>query len=158
MRDLDELNVNEGGRPVTRRPPTATEIAAFESEHGVSLPDAYLRLLRHANGGHPELDSFVPADSDDDTDRWQVNSFYFLDADAEHPESLWRAARAWRAVLGDRRIPVAQDGGGNQIYLDCTTAPAAVRLSVHDAGFSSRLVAPSFEAFLDLLGDDPDMI
>lgn len=158
MRDLDELNVNEGGHPVTRRPPTPDEIAAFESQHGVSLPDTYLQLLRHANGGHPELDSFVPADTDDDEDRWQVNNFYFLDADTEHPESLWRATRAWRAVLGDRRVPVARDGGGNQIYLDFTTAPPAVKLAVHDAGFSSRLVAATFEAFLDRLQDDPDMI
>jgi SMI1 / KNR4 family (SUKH-1) len=158
MRDLHELNLNEGGRPVTRRAPTAKEITAFEAEHGVSLPGAYLRLLRHANGGHPELDSFLPVDAADAADRWQVNSFYFLDADTEHPESLWRVTRRWRPVLGPHRIPVAQDGGGNQVYLDFTTDPPAVRLCVHDAGFSSRLVAPTFEEFLDLLQDDPDMI
>jgi len=36
MRNLCELNINEGGERVTKPPPTPGEIAAFEREFGIN--------------------------------------------------------------------------------------------------------------------------
>lgn len=156
MRDLSELNINEGGRPVSRRPPSDEEIWEFAAAHDVELPDAYVELLKFANGGHPELDTFVPVGSDEN-DKWAVNRFYCLDAQAD-VDGLWQAAKEWAPVLGERRIPIAGDGGGNQIFLDFASNPPSVKLCIHDAQFKVRPIAESFEAFLDLLSEDPDMI
>ncbi|HEX8223319.1 MAG TPA: SMI1/KNR4 family protein [Allosphingosinicella sp.] len=60
MRNLAELNLNDGGRPVDRAPPSAKAIAEFEREFSVSLPEEYIRLLTFSNGGHPELDTIAP--------------------------------------------------------------------------------------------------
>ncbi len=60
MRNLSELNINERGKPVGRVAPSDRMIDAFESHFGLKLPTDYIILLRYANGGHPELDSFEP--------------------------------------------------------------------------------------------------
>lgn len=157
MRDLAELNINEGGRPVNRPAPTDDVISSFETRYGVVLPKEYLRLLRYSNGGHPELDSIEPVGRPGAA-RWAVNRFYHLDGDTASTAGLWSAMERWRPELGKNAIPIAEDGGGNQFFLDLTTSPPAMKVCVHDEGFAIVDIAPSLEAFIDALATDPDMI
>jgi hypothetical protein len=80
MRNFSILNINEGGRPVQREKPTNEIIDAFQTHFGIRLPEAYLELLRHSNGGHPELDTIAPVGRSGAA-RWAVNRFYHLDGD-----------------------------------------------------------------------------
>jgi hypothetical protein len=157
MRNLAELNINEEGQPVRRDAPSPAIVREFETEFGVSLPEAYLTLLRHANGGHPQLDSVEPMDNPK-TGRWAVNWFYHLDRDEASATSLWAAMRQWRPVLGKEAVPIASDGGGNQFFLDLHTNPPRVKVCVHDEQFSIVDIAPAFEVFIERLAQDPDMI
>ena len=156
MRSLSELNINERGKRVERRPPSDEVIHAFETRFGIKLPKEYLSLLRHSNGGHPELDSIeVPGKSGT---RWAVNRFYFLDEDRVATGSLWVAMEKWQKILGKDTLPFAADGGGNQFFLDLKAMPAPVKICVHDQNFSHIDLATSFEAFISGLATDPDMI
>ncbi len=157
MRAISELNVNEGGRPIKRPAPSQVVINEFQSQFGVTLPESYLVLLRHSNGGHPELDSIRPIGKPEST-QWAVNTFYFLDTDKQSNMSLWAATEQWQRVLGKNAIPFAMDGGGNQFFLDFKTSPPAVKICVHDENFNIEDIAPSFEAFIGALSVDPDMI
>jgi hypothetical protein len=157
MRDLSELNINEGGSPVVRPAPTAAVIGAFQAHFGVVLPEGYLRLLRFANGGHPELDSIEPIGRPGAAP-WAVDHFCFLDDDRTASESLWVAMATWRPELGRDAVPFAFDAFGNPFVLDLKSVPPAVKACVHDDGFAIVDIAPSFEAFIDALHIDPDMV
>ena len=157
MRKLDELHINEGGRPVNRPPPSSSTIAEFEKHSGLELPLAYLELLRHANGGHPELDSIEPPNAPG-ASRWSVNRFFYLTDDKRGSESLWEALEAWRPILGKAALPIANDGGGNLFFIDTTSKNGAVNICIHDDNFAIREMAPSFEEFVDRLSIDPDFI
>ena len=157
MRELSELKMNECGKPVRRLPPTEEVINEFQSRFRIALPEAYLQLLRYSNGGHPELDSVEPA-SRSEAVRWAVNRFHFLDNDRTSSGSLWAVAEKWRSILGEGSLPFASDAGGNQFFLDLKTSPARVKLCLHDENFAIVEVAPAFEAFIDRLSADPDMI
>jgi hypothetical protein len=157
MRDFAELNINDGGKPVARPAPSAAAVRAFEQAFAVELPRAYLALLRAANGGSPEVDTIAP-NGEKQPERWSVNRFYHLDDDRSSPASLWKAMERWRPVLGARAIPFANDGGDNQFFLDLTMSPPPVKVCIHDEELRSVLLAPSFEAFIDALYVDPDMI
>src|SRR5579871_6743623 len=110
MRDLNELNVNEGGRPVTRKPPTDTQIADFQSHFGIVLPNEYLVFLHHSNGGHPERNSLKPKGRVADV-FCGVSRFYHLNHDKDDLEGLWAATRDWRRVLSGNVVPIGNDGG-----------------------------------------------
>lgn len=157
MRDLQDLNINEGGMPVDRPPPSDREIADLESHFGVKLPDEYVTLLRHANGGHPELDAFQPQGAVEE-DLWGVNRFYHLGNDKDDINGLWRATTEWQAAVGKNIVPVANDPGGNQVMLRFDSSPPSVVVCVHDEDFRMIPTADSFGEFIDLLCEDPDMI
>ena len=157
MRNLSELNINEKGKPVGRLAPTNEAIGEFQSHFGVVLPEAYIKLLQHANGGHPEVDSIEPIGRPQAA-KWAVNRFYHLDDDKASTTNLWNVTEKWRSILGKNAIPFAGDGGGNQFFLDLNTQAASVKLCVHDEKFAVVELAPTFEAFIDALFVDPDMI
>lgn len=157
MRDFAELNINERGKPVGRSSPTEIIISEFQSQFGVTLPQNYIKLLQHANGGHPEIDSIIPIGKPT-ASRWAVNRFYHLDDDKKSTASLWTVTEKWKNILGENAIPFAADSGGNQFYFDLNTSPPLVKICVHDNAFSKIEIAPSFEAFIDALSVDPDMI
>jgi SMI1 / KNR4 family (SUKH-1) len=156
MRDLSELNINEGGEPVRRPAPAEGMIQAFQAHFEILLPPDYLILLRHSNGGHPELDTIKPVGRPG-TSEWAVSKFYHLDGDKTSHTSLWAAMAEWRRVLGNTALVFAADGGGNQFFLDLKTSPPVVKVCVHDENFLSLEIAPSLEAFIDGLYLDPDM-
>lgn len=157
MRDLSELNINEGGVPVARTAPDESVIAEFEREFGVVVPGELLALLRHSNGGHPELDAFLP-ENGDPTDAWAVDRFHHLTDDKESTGGMWANARVWRPVLGVHALPFATTGGGDEFFLDLSQAPAPVCVSIHDENYRVVVLAPSLKAFLDQLMIDPDYI
>jgi hypothetical protein len=156
MRNLSELKINDGGKPVRRRAPTNDDVEAFQARFRVTLPDEYLFLLRHSNGGHPELDTVFPIGQPENV--WSVNEFYHLDDDKSAPSSLWLAMERWRTILGGNALPFAADGGGNQFFLDLGISPPAVKVCIHDESFLVVDLAPSLDAFIDALYIDPDMI
>jgi hypothetical protein len=153
MRELSELNINEGGRPVSRTAPTEALFAEFESKTGMRLPVELRGLLQFANGGHPELDSVGGSEG-----QFAVNAFYHLTPDDFGPGSLWYAVAHWTPTLGERSLPFAADAGGNQFFLDLSSTPTAVKLCVHDEAMRIVCIAPSFEAFIDSLEIDTDTI
>lgn len=157
MRNLAELNLNEGGLPVTRAAPSEGIIREFERHFQLTLPADYLRFLRFSNGGHPELDLIQPIGRPGAAG-WGVNRFYHLSDDKNSPSSLWRNTQEWRHVLGEGKFPFAGTGGGDVFVLDLTTSPPSVKGCVHEEGFRLVDIAPSFEAFIDALELDPDMI
>lgn len=155
MRNLIELNLNEGGEFVRRMAPSNEEINNFEKLLGVKLPEDYLEFLRFSNGGHPELDSFLPENADADN-RWAINRFYSLGAGYE-PEDLKFVYDNWKSILGERCFPIAADGGGNQLYLDMANG-GCVGICIHDQGFKRRLAAESFSEFIDKLERNTEYI
>ncbi len=157
MRNLDELNMNEGGEPVTRHPPTTTHIAAFQTMFGVVLPKEYLDFLRYSNGGHPELNSFRPVGLSEDV-LCGISRFYFLNDGQEDLEGVWAATKAWRAALGRDIVSIGDDGGGDQILLSFDQTTPRVEFCIHDEGMRIARVADSFAEFVDMLTEDPDMI
>lgn len=148
MRNLAELNVNEYGAAVTRPPPTVEVIRAFEAEFGRPLPEDYLAFLRFCNGGHPELDIFVPKGGSI-SDAYAVNHFLRLDDDVSAHWSLWHALSIWRPIVGELMLPFAETGTGDPFLLDFGTEPPCVAYCAHDDDFAIYDVAPSFEAFID---------
>jgi hypothetical protein len=157
MRNLTELNINERGRPVGRSAPNETIIKAFESHFGIRLPTDFTALLRHSNGGHPELDSFKPIGRPG-VASWAVNQFYRLDDDKSSSSNLWTATEKWQPILGKNALPFASDAGGSQFFLDLATNPPVVKGCLHDENFQVVDLAPSFEAFINGLESDPEMI
>jgi len=151
MRNLDELNVNEGGRPVARLPATDEQLQQFETKHGLVLPAGLRQLLRHSNGGHPELDTIRAVGSGDS---FSVSRFHHLDGDGTG--SLAYAIRHWSPILGHNLLPFAGDGGGNQFVVDLRDG--AVAICLHDQGFKVVPLSPSFEAFLAQLAIDEEML
>ena len=157
MRDLDEIEINEGGDPVARQPPTDDQVRDFQSHFQVELPEEYLILLCHSNGGHPKLDSFRPKGLTEEHS-WGLNRFYHLSDDKTDIDSLWRTTAAWRMAVGQNVVPVANDSGGNQIMLDYRSCPPSVTICIHDDGYRMVDVADSFGEFIEMLCEDPEMI
>lgn len=153
MRNLSELNINIGGKPVGRLAPTEELFASFESETGLILPLELRELLLFSNGGHPELDGVGGKHG-----QYAVSRFHHLHADDRDSESLWYAVKHWRPYLGEFALPFASTGGGDQFFLDLSTQPACVKLCRHDEAMRIVYIAPSFENFIDSLEIDPDML
>lgn len=152
MRNIEELNINEGGAPPRRTAPSLATIATFERACEVRLPDELKLLLSIANGGHPELDAVGGVNG-----QFGVSRFYHLTDDDHGIESLWYATRYWRPILGKNALPFAFDGGNKQFFLDMAMSPPMVKLWVTDEARAVDIAA-SFEQFIDLLEIDPEMI
>jgi hypothetical protein len=157
MRDLAELNINEGGKSVGRPAPTEELVREFEINFATKVPEEYLVLLKYSNGGGPELDNIQPIDRRD-VGLWSINRFYYLDGRKNLSENLWRETALWRPILGEKAVPFAENGCGDQFFLDLSTSPPCVKLFIHDDQFKIIDIASSFEAFIDGLRLDPDRI
>jgi hypothetical protein len=158
MRDLSELNIIDGRCLSAGRPAPSNEIiSAFQAEYCITLPEDYLNLLRHANGGFPELDTIVPVGRPKAAD-WSVSRFYHLGDDKTSGYSLWTELEAWRPILGNDALPIAEDAVGNQIFIDLKTPSAPVKVWVHEDHVEIVDLAPSFQAFIDGLRMNPDYV
>jgi cell wall assembly regulator SMI1 len=153
MRNLVQLRINEGGRPVLRLPPSVTTIELFERTYKVELPVGIRKLLAISNGGHPELDSIKGQHGE-----FAIDTFYHLPKDDRGPESFWYAIDHWRPILGAKALPFASDGGGNQFFIDLDSAEQPVKICLHDRDMTVLVVARSFEQLIDSLSVNPDFI
>lgn len=159
MRDLNELNINEGGKPVTRPQPTSDQISFVESLIGVKLPASYTEFLTFSNGGHPELDTFY-FEIEGLQDEWNVNYFFCISSNPNaYGDVVWNYKR-YQTMIPEKVLPIADDGSGNLICLDLAKPKKeSVVLWVHDAfEHQLRLVADSFEEFIDSLAKNPNYI
>ena len=147
MRDLIELNINEGGKPVRRRPPDDEELGDFQAHYEVSLPSDYTDFLKQTNGGHPQLDSFRPTAATED-ELWSVDDLYHLTPDKGDLGCLWRVTEAWQSAVGKKIVPIANDGGGNQIVLDYSSGEPSIQICIHDEDFRMLYISDSFSGFL----------
>jgi hypothetical protein len=110
MRNISELNINVGGRRVGRVAPSNEVICAFQDHFGIALPEAYLKLLRHSNGGHPELDSIEPIHRSGAA-HWSVDHFYYLDDDRTSSQSLWAVMKEWAGICWATASSLSQKMG-----------------------------------------------
>jgi len=152
MRDIAELNINDGGESVSRPAPSVDEIKSFEERFGILFPEGLLTLLRHSNGGCPELDSL-----DGDEGDYAVDHFFHLSSDRECWESYWKAMETYQPLLGDKALPFAADGGGDPFFLDLNETPAPVMLYRHDGEYDREKLADSFGEFIDRLDIRTDL-
>ena len=153
MRDLAELNLNS---PQARMKPTAKDFKKFEQEFEVILPTEYCQLLEFSNGGSLEIDSFVAKEGNPECS-WSVNHFYHIAAEKGW-DDLFTATRRFRARADVNTVPIAEDGGGNIIFLNYRHSTPTVCIWVHDEPKTIIKVASSFEAFIDSLQQNPDYI
>jgi hypothetical protein len=155
MRNLLELGMDEGQRPVTagklikRQPPTREQIQRFESAFQIKLPQDYVSFLRFTNGGHPSCGSFTPPNMKQPA-AWDVNLFFFLDDDTSAVTGLWCRTRAWQDCVTPNEIPIANDPCGDVIVLSYDEDVPSVKLYVHEGQYYLN-VANSFSDFIDML-------
>jgi hypothetical protein len=147
MRDFSELDMS----PQVSDRPSPELFARVEAIVGHALPQAYKALLMHANGGTtgPRASTFVPLG--DPSERWMLNEFYPLVDDEQEVSGVLGAYRMLRRTLPPECLPIGRDPGDSEICLDFRDDPPSVKL--FDFEFNDReiFVAPTFEAFLDLL-------
>ncbi len=158
MRDLNELNMNEDGEPIMREKPQINEIKEFETEFDLILPDDYIKFLNFSNGGSPEVDSFALEGNMNNL--WSIDTFYHLNSDKNSLGNLWNAMKRWGDKFDEKIIPIAYDGGDNQILLDTSKGEGLnlIKLCIHDENFKIIDIANSFSELIDMLFLDPDMI
>jgi hypothetical protein len=158
MRDLNELNINEGGRPVTRPQPTPEQLAFVENLVGAKLPRSYVAFLMFSNGGGPEVDTFY-FEAEGVRYEWGINEFFHISSDHASTESVvWNYTHRWSGAQREV-LPIADDGVGNLICLDLSeTGNEKVVLWVHDPVQPLLSVADSFETLIDSLVMNPDYI
>jgi hypothetical protein len=54
-------------------------------------------------------------------------------------------------VLGEQALPIGQDGGANQIYIDLASGGESVWVYLHDEKQARIKVADTFRQFLNML-------
>ena len=160
MRNLDEVNINEGGEPVRTASPNDDDFRQFENYFGVELPQDYKIMLRHANGGHPEADSFTYYDGKGED---AVDTFYQLNGDQDDLDGVWKNTIHLRKVLdqaglNSNVVAIGQNGGGDQVFLRTSAKPPSVHILYRTDGNSIPKVADSFAEFIDALYIDPDYV
>jgi hypothetical protein len=158
MRDLTELNLNQGGQRVRRARPTPTQLCLIETIVGAKLPEAYAKLLEVSNGGHPELDTFHFGPSECPQE-WSINLFFHVSSETGPDSVLWNYNHRWPGAPREV-LPIGNDGLGNLICLDLTEGGrGAVIIWVHDMpGGQVVRAAESLEQLLANLGVNPDFI
>jgi cell wall assembly regulator SMI1 len=141
-------------------PPTKAGIRNFEKKFGVVLPKDYLTFLQFSNGGEPELNAFVPNDSDYEL-TIEVDAFYYLnDADErECASSLWNETLERRHFLGKAAIPIGHTTMSYPIYLSYESDPPCVKI-MRGWGAPNEVrrvihVADSFSELIGMLGHLP---
>ncbi len=159
MRDLNELNLNEGGEPVSLPAPTPGQLRSVEELVGRRMPSAYIDFLMFANGGSPEVDTFY-VEIDGNREDWNVNHFFRISTDPNRPDDVIWNYRHLQASAPRQILPIADNGGGDLICLDLTEeSNSRVLLWIHDKPEDRlHLVANSFEEFVDSLTTNPDYI
>jgi hypothetical protein len=149
--NVARLNINVGGKPTLGFTGNASEFVELGRLVGGELPASYLELMRHADGGHPEIGSCPPLNDE----LFDLDRFYALAN--PNVENVRDVHARWSSVLGHGMLPLGEDGGGNQVYIALLDSPPAVWLYRHESGERLKL-ASSLEAFIEALVSNPDFI
>lgn len=155
MRNLAELNLNIGGKPVMRKPPSQKALSLLADLTKMPVEKDYIKFLMQSNGGHPQLNAFVP-ECNSQENVWSVDMFYHVDEDEiEHHHSVFKVLRDWKSQLRKGELPIGCDGGNNQI---CLGRQGEIFIIVADGITKRYPVASSFTNFIDLLHEDSEFI
>jgi hypothetical protein len=169
MRDLHELALLPCSGQASP-PPTASQIAVVERLVGKTLPKSYVDFLSFCNGCYTERNWFI-VETDWGQSYHLVAGFYTISAETKDTDDSGEVVSQYRhrgpGVPRDI-VPIALTPLGDIIYLDLRKAAnGRVVLLQHERPVwaSGKMpantalivfVAPSFEAFLDLLTDPPE--
>lgn len=129
------------------KPILSAEIEALETRLKIKLPLDYFRFLTKYNGGIPAPNKF---NISSDTDKDHVTLLFGLSPGDDY--DLIENQRTWRSQIPAGFLCIAEDPGGNQIVLDCSTENAGtVYFMDHEAhpGKNLTKIADSFTAFLE---------
>ncbi|MBI9015771.1 MAG: hypothetical protein JEZ07_00785 [Phycisphaerae bacterium] len=107
-------------------------------------------------GGSSQLNCFVSVEAEFN-DVWAIDLFYSLTTDGPYCINLKNAMQTYGPRIGDNCLPIACDGGDNQIFLNFKFQPAKVQLCIHDECFKIIDVANCFEDFIDRLYLEPEL-
>jgi hypothetical protein len=153
VRNLKELNINDGGHPVARPAPSSHSLTMFAHEFGIQVPGLLQDLLAFSNGGHPELSVI-----DSDYGEFAINTFYHLDDYDQGDESMFHALRVWRRFIDQRFLPFGNSSTGDQFCVDLSVPTNPVYICRHADEFRMIPLSSSFTEFLNGLRSDPDLL
>lgn len=123
-----------------------------ESEFGVVFPKDYKACAQLCHGGRPNNNAF--AFDDPDVGRMESCIGVLLSYSEGDPENIFAAYARLRDSLPAGAVPIADDGGGDFVCLDYSRGEAPTIGYWHHGESGLLLLAPSFEAFLDMLYDE----
>ena len=149
--NIERLGVNFGGKPSGGY---GGSFAISPPVHGI-IPHDYISFVRATDGGHPRVGSFKLPGLDE-RNFFDVDVFYSWED--TRGRSINEAIARWSKILGDNALPIGQDGGGNQIYIDLMNEGESVWICLHDEGCAKIKVANSFGTFISMLCENPDFI
>lgn len=147
MRDIRELGINRGGKPVAGLALSDEEVHRFESAMGLAPPPAYRALLAISNGGHPEAACFL-AEDEGVVYEFEVGEFLCWgtgDGGVERETEVWRKASGREDLVAFART----QGGDVFVLVRERVEPPSVWICLHEEGFELSFVADTFEQFID---------
>lgn len=153
--NIARLNINVGGRPTPGFGGDAAAFLELGRLVGGDLPPSYIELVRHADGGHPEVGSCYPQGVQPGGELFDLDCFYALANPAV--ENVRDVHARWGGILGSGMLPLGRDGGGNQVYVSLRETPASVWLYRHENGQRLKL-ANSLDTFIESLTPNPDFV
>ncbi|WP_430535384.1 SMI1/KNR4 family protein [Listeria rocourtiae] len=133
------------------------DIEAFESKHGLHLPQEYKAFLLEFNGGYPEKSNFIISDDEGVS---LVNKFYGI---GEESGDLGETFEILEGEIPDGFISIADDPAGNEICIGTEKSKYKEKVYFwrHDMESDSEmdnmfLLAEDLQTFLNKLYGDND--
>jgi SMI1 / KNR4 family (SUKH-1) len=159
MRDLAELEIRLQRH---NTPASLEDIANYQAEFGLEIPESYKHFLLSTMGGYPEVGCL----NVNGRYEYAIGWFYTCkteDMTTSHSlrgesSNLWQGTLDLRETFDFRigtnlihAIPFACDGGGNIFYID-TQEDNSIYFYDNETEKSIR-ISDSFESFIDALED-----
>lgn len=141
------------------QPASMEQIRKFERKYKIELPDAYVRLLQHTNGGYWHDYAVLYFPGNDEEDLYSVSLLYALDAGRElglnEVIDYWdleynlRTYRYYQDLREDM-LPIAGDAMGNIYCLQLGDRDISrVAFWQHETGEFEKIVAPTVDLFVN---------
>lgn len=127
------------------------DVAEFERELKVTLPDAYRQFLILNNGGIPSLNVVdIGGAPGSPTD---VQVFFGIDRKIESSTLLWNLRLIANRIHLKHVLPIACDSGGNLFCIDMSgeNNGEVLYCDLEDHAATLYFVASNFDAFLSKL-------
>ena len=127
--DIARLNVSYIGKPVSGFQGDMRRFQELESQVGKPLPAAYVEYLLTHDGGGPKVSRFFPQGRTHHMLAFEICRFHSL---SDGPQCIFGTLKDWKWTLGKGMLPIANDGGNNQIYLNLNEEVPSVWFWAHD--------------------------